>query len=84
VSTTDNTTVEINGRQFRVEQADQPDMDGRTKYVLRVVKGRGLTYTTMRNAHKPHLLFCVNPNSHKLPNIWLVKEGDTLRQVEVI
>lgn len=76
-------TIEINGHEFSVETAAKPDMDGKTKYVLRKIKGRGLTYETMRNAKNPSLLFCVNPNNYKLPGIWLHENDGALRQVEV-
>jgi hypothetical protein len=76
------TTLPINGATFTVEPSGT-DRDGRVKFTLRKIGGRGLSYETMRNANRPGLLFCVNPNATKLPNIWLTDEGGELRQVEL-
>jgi hypothetical protein len=76
------TTIQIGRHSFTVELGN-PERDGATRYVLRKVGGRGLTYETMRNANRPGLMFLVNPNASKLPNLWLSDEGGTLRHVEV-
>lgn len=76
-------TVDINGKAFAAEQSGT-DRDGRVKYTLRKIGGRGLAYDTMRNAKDSALLFCVNPNSYKLPGIWLREIDGRLEQVKVI
>jgi len=84
VSKTNNETgetVTINGTAFTVtkrESAVEP-------YLLTKVGGRGLAYTAMRNAKRPHLLFLVNANqrgSSAVTNVWITDEGGTIRQAQ--
>lgn len=78
-------TIQIDGQEFSVTVNEGKDRFGR--YTLRKIGGRGLTYTTMRNAHRPHMMCLLNPNAsgaRGVTNLWLSDEGGTLRQVHVL
>lgn len=44
---------------------------------------RGGTYYTMRNVHRPHMMFVFSnaPRSNVLEGVWLTDEGGALRVV---
>lgn len=77
-----NATVNLNGVDFEVTVNEDKNVFGR--YTLRKIGGHGLTYTTTRNAHKPHLMSLTNPNRRGLSQatgLWVSDENGTLRQV---
>lgn len=69
--------VMVNGREYEVTVAGE--YEGRPVYELR--GARGARYQTMRNAHRPEMLFLTGAALRWRKTAWLTDEGGTLRQV---
>jgi hypothetical protein len=73
------TTIRIRGREYDVETCESPQ--DKRRYRLR--GKRGASFYTMRNVHRPHMMFVISeaPRSNGLERVWLSDENGTLRVV---
>lgn len=76
------TTITIRGRTYDVAQQSTATKRGVVlQYVL--TGKRGAVYGTMRNAHKPSLMFIINGRGFGIPagldRVWLSDEGGELK-----
>ena len=72
-------TLSIRGREYTVEM-----VEGAKELRYRLTGKRGGSFFTMRNAHKPHLMFIVSQalGNKSLDRVWLSDEGGDLRVVQ--
>ena len=74
-------SIRVRGRSYEVEETDRKDSEGGLVY--RLSGPRGARWQTMRNHHRPHMMFLVNErsftSSQMMDGVWLTDEGGDLR-----
>ena len=78
------TSLRIRGRDYAVEAYDRTNSaTGKVESGYRLTGKRGASYFTMRNAHRPHMLFVISHSlgSNVMDRVWLSDEGGSLKVV---